>query len=477
MQAGLRKDSPTATSTPGQIGSSIPMIWPRTGRRTRTRSAPEKSYQIEIRLRQANGDYRWYLVRAIVLFDPAGNPLKRYATATDIEDRKQAENSLRRREFELRQIVDTIPTLVWSVTPDGSPSYFNKRMEDYYGQLTGDGGGLGEFGLDDVLSRIVHPDDCAPVLEAMKRSLHSGEPFAMRYRSRRSDGIYRWVDARAEPLRNAEGDIARWYGVSIDVDDEIRAQEALRSTQESLARASHYASLSELSASIAHEVNQPLTAIITNGNACKRWLAASPSNVPRAAATLERIIRNAGIAANVVERVRALFVRRTVDSNAMDVNTVVTEVRQLMTQALAADGVAVAMQLQANLPPVRADNVQIQQVLVNLIRNAIDAMKSNTDAPRSLIIRSRREGEDMVAVEVQDNGGGLSDPEVIFEPFFTTKADGMGMGLAVSRSIIDLHDGRLWAQNVSPSGAMFSLALQIDQTDGHPGGAQVSRNA
>jgi hypothetical protein len=277
--------------------------------------------------------------------------------------------------------------------------------------------------------------------------------------------VYRWTDGRAEPLHDQGGSIVQWYGVCFDIDDEIRAQEALRRAQDKLARATQAASLAELSASIAHEINQPLAAVIANSHACQRWLTAIPPNVDRAQAATARIVRDANSAAEVIGRIRALFKQTGQVRTPTGINDVIVEVCELIVDEVAGKNIAVETDLNSTLPPVLVDRVQIQQVLINLMRNGIDAMELATTS-RSLRIRSLREG-DAIHVEVSDFGAGVEHPERMFEPFFTTKENGMGMGLAICRSILEAHDGQLWAMINEPTGTTlaFSLPIQAERED------------
>ncbi|MBB6412826.1 PAS domain-containing sensor histidine kinase [Mesorhizobium sangaii] len=421
--------------------------------------------EIEARLRRFDGQYRWFLFQGEPMRDASGTVIQWFGSNTDIDDRKRTEEALRARQYELQQLIDTIPTLVWSVTPEGEPAYINKQLETYYGRKIDPSPPKEGSKLDGALGRLMHPDDLEAVKRNLMHSLKTGEPFAMRYRNRRGDGVYRWVDNRAMPLRDDDGRIVKWYGVIIDIDDEMRAHDAVRATQDKLSRASQLASLAELSASIAHEVNQPLAAVITDSHACQRWLSADPPNLQRARITAERIVRDSMAAAEVVGRIRALFIQTASSRTSINLNEVIGEVRQLLFDEIISQDIFVGTDLDPALPPVLADRVQMQQVLVNLVRNGIDAMKSTIDVSKSLKFGSRRYGENEILVDVRDNGDGIAEPERIFEPFFTTKAEGMGMGLAICRSILESHDGRLWAESIEPRGTVFSFTLPIQSGD------------
>jgi hypothetical protein len=262
-------------------------------------------------------------------------------------------------------------------------------------------------------------------------------------------------------MRDSDHAIVQWNGVCFDIDDQIHAEDALRRASDKLAQAIQAASLAELSASIAHEVNQPLAAIVANSHACHRWLSAEPPNIERAKITTERIIRDANSAADVVSRIRALFRHAPQARSPEDVNRLIGEVCRLMADEIAARGVRVKTDLEPGLPSVALDRVQVQQVFVNVIRNGIEAMDATAGDARALQICSSRDGPDAIRVEVRDTGTGFEDPERVFEPFFTTKQNGMGMGLSICRSIIESHGGRLWTANNAMRGATVALRLPL----------------
>jgi signal transduction histidine kinase len=245
-----------------------------------------------------------------------------------------------------------------------------------------------------------------------------------------------------------------------EIDSLIR-EEALRTMRARLEHATQLATVAELSAAIAHEINQPLAAVVANASACLRWLSAAPPNLERARLTAERMVRDANSASEVVNGVRALFKQSTLATTPLNLNEVIEEVRQLMLDEVSEGNVSIETDLERDLPRTLADRVQIQQVIVNLVRNGIEAMEATTHVPKLLSIRSRREGIHYVRVEVCDRASGLQDPENAFKPFFTTKKAGMGMGLAICRSIIEAHRGRLWATQNEGWGATFCFTLPI----------------
>jgi PAS domain S-box-containing protein len=424
---------------------------------TRARET-EMALELTNRIRGADGSYRWFQTRVEPMRDEAGRVIHWYGLDVDIDDRKQAEEALRKSEQELRVFLDTLPAMVWRATPDGEPEYINQRLADYLGRPVTQ---LAQQRWREIL----HPDDVDRAAGEWAASLETELPLAGQYRFRSADGAYRWFQFHAEPLRNTDGRIVHWYGVQVDIDDSKRMEDALRSTQAKLSRASQLATVAELAASIAHEISQPLAALVANAHACQRWLSAEPPNLERAQLTAARIIRDGNAAAEVVSRIRALFQRTESTRALLDLNEVIGEVSRLMTDELAGRSVCIEADLEADLPPTWADRVQLQQVLVNLARNGVDAMEAEANHPKVLSIRSRRDGTNSVLIEISDLGRGLEDVERVFEPFFTTKEKGMGMGLAISRSIVEAHEGRLWATRNSPRGATFSFTLPIGSSD------------
>lgn len=419
----------------------------------------------ESRVRRHDGTYRWFRDIAIPARDETGRITGWFGTTVDIDDQKKAEEALRHSERELRLLVDTVPTMIFLMTPEALPYYFNKRFVDWAGIDPGDPTAEDSRNLDTHTS-MIHPDDRAGVAMAFERAFGAGEPLQYRGRLRRKDGQYRWLDSRVEPLRDESGTIIRWYGVNVDIDDEVRAQEALRLADERLARASRAASLSELSVSIAHELNSPLQAVVANANAYQRWLNADPPNYERAGRTAERIIRDANAAAEVIGRIRALFAQTTPGRSPVDLNALITEVTELVTDRLVSTNVRLKLALNPGLPPVAADQVQLEQVVLNLVRNAIESMQQTAPRDRTLRIVSRA-SQGVLEVDVDDNGSGISDPERIFDAFYTTKEDGMGMGLAICRSIIEAHGGRISARSTPGAGSTvsFTLPLAASQAD------------
>jgi PAS domain S-box-containing protein len=413
------------------------------------------AFSLHNRLRRSDGVYRWMSTRADPLRDETGAIVQWYGICHDIEDQMQVEENLRRSEQELRALLDALPINILGFDTAGKMTYASKRYLENVGAPLPH---VDDF--DRLAADLSHPDDFPIMFKRAREGMSSGMPFVNRFRRRDREGVYRWIEARAQPLRNSDGEIIQWYIISIDIEDEIRAQDELRIAHQELSRQSQAASLAELSASIAHEVNQPLAAIVANSHACQRWLAAVPPNYERARITVDRIIRDANSAADVVSRIRALF-KQSADVRAKaNIGDVLSQARDLIMEEALRRHVRMETEVEEGLPLVCLDSVQIQQVLVNLIRNGIEAMEETAPSERVLTLRATS-SDGTVRVEVRDHGSGIASPHQIFEPFFSTKEHGMGMGLAICRSIIESHGGRLYTERNVPQGTAFIFTVPI----------------
>ncbi|HYP12490.1 MAG TPA: PAS domain S-box protein, partial [Bryobacteraceae bacterium] len=413
--------------------------------------------EAEARMRRYDGLYRWFLFRVSPLRDQSGNIVRWYGTNADIQARKEAEEALRSSERDLRLTIETIPGLVWCATPDGELNYVNRRLLEYT-ETTFDEWAKGGW------TRLVHPDDRERMLEVWESALATGRLNEVQCRLRRSDGAYRWFQMYGQASRDEDGGLIRRYGLLLDIDDRKNMEEALRSMETRLTRATQTATVGEFAAAIAHEINQPLAAVVANGHACLRWLSGEPPVLARAYEAAERIVRDGKDAGEVVRRIRALFRRAEVEKVELDLNQAVGEVIRLIENDAARKHVSVETNLAPRLPNVIGDRVQLQQLIFNLTSNAIEAMESAAEGRRNLCVRTRQASPQNVLVEVEDSGPGLVDPEKVFEAFFTTKENGMGMGLAICRSIINAHNGRLWAESSNGKGTTFSFTLPVQKT-------------
>lgn len=434
-----------------QLTDSVhPEDLPNTRARWSQGAASGQPYDFEHRLRRHDGVYRWFHFRAAPMRDDQGQLVRWYGLVTDIDDLKRAEEAARLNERQLALILDNIPGLVFTLTPAGEMEQANQRILDLFGA---------SFEELSDWRRVTHPEDVAPVRSRIEHSLRTGELLECESRGLRADGVYRWFQTRGLPLRDNEGQIVRWYCLLIDITDLKRAEEGLRSVQERLSRAAQVAAVSELAASIAHEVNQPLSAVVAGGHACHRWLSGATPNVERALVSAERIIRDAKAAASIVTRVRSLFRHAVPAKRQLQLNSVIEEVCTLLAGDLRAAGIQLSLRLQSGLLPAAADRIQMQQVVFNLIRNGIEAMEAVEGRTRALTISTSANGGEVV-VCVTDAGVGLEHDDDIFEPFFTTKPNGMGMGLAICKSIVEAHGGRVWAARNPDHGATFAFAVR-----------------
>ena len=372
----------------------------------------------------------------------------------DISEWKRAEQALLASEQHFRLIVDGIAGLVAILSPTGSVEVVNRQFLAYFGRTAGD---LKEWST----SNAVHPEDLPAVFAAWQRSTDTASDYDVDHRLLRADGEYRWFHARGLPLRDAAGRVLRWYVLLTDIHDRRQAEEALTRAREELARVTRATSLGVLTASIAHEVNQPLSGIVTNAGTCLRMLNSEPPNIDGARETARRMIRDANRASDVITRLRALFRKKDAAADWVDLSDAAREVIVLSLGELQTNRIVLIDELADDLPPVRGDRVQIQQVILNLLRNASDAMRGVAERPRHLHIRTELDADGHVRLTVRDSGVGFDSAiaDRLFESFYTTKDDGMGIGLSVSRSIIEAHEGRLWAARNDGPGATFAFSL------------------
>jgi C4-dicarboxylate-specific signal transduction histidine kinase len=318
----------------------------------------------------------------------------------------------------------------------------------------------------DVIRTRVHPEDLTLYEKMVEQARNGSEDFEWQYRLLMPDQSIKNMHAVARATRDQNGELEYIAAVQ-DVTSRRQSQEALDKARSELAHVTRVLSLGALTASIAHEVNQPLSGIITNASTCLRMLAADPPNVDGARETTQRTIRDGHRAADVITRLRALFGKKDISFEAVDLNEAAQEVIALSLSDLQRNQVILRPQLADDLPPVAGDRVQLQQVILNLVRNALDAMSAVDDRPRYLLIKTEPDEGDQVRLSVQDVGVGF-DPQAtkrLFEAFYTTKNDGMGIGLSVSRSIIESHHGRLWATPNEGPGATFSFSIPRGTTN------------
>jgi PAS domain S-box-containing protein len=354
---------------------------------------------------------------------------------------------LRGEERKLREAIGTIPAMAWIAGPDGVAEFVNQRVVEY--------SGLSQFGKAEEVGKIaIHPEDRDRIVRRMGASIASGEPFEEEMRVRRTDGEYRWFLSRAVPLRDKRGKVVKWYGAATDIEDRKRAEQL----QADLAHTNRVSILGELVASISHELAQPITATTNNAKASLRWLQRDPPDLTQVRKGTESIIEAGTFASEIINRLRSLYKKAPAKRELVAINEVIGEMVRLLRGEANEYAVSIRTDLAADLPKITADRVQLQQVLMNLMLNGIEAMKETGGV---LAVKTRRDEGGQVLISVSDTGVGLpaGRADEVFNAFFTTKPQGSGMGLAISRSIVESHGGRLWATPHDGRGATFHFTL------------------
>jgi PAS domain S-box-containing protein len=305
----------------------------------------------------------------------------------------------------------------------------------------------------------IHPGDCDGRQQAIDRAINEKSDYEVEYRILLPGGAVRYLRSVGHPVLNASGDLVQFVGSSTDITERKQAEEVLHQAQTDVARINRITTMGELTASLAHEVKQPIAAAVTDANTCVRWLSRDSPDVEEAREAASRVVKDATRAAEIITRVRQLFKKGTPEQALIDVNEIIREMIVLLGSDAVRYDVSIQTELAKDLPKVMGDRVQLQQVLMNLMTNSIDAMK-DLDGTRELIVSSQAEDGHLM-ISVSDTGVGLPPKQAdqIFDAFFTTKPQGTGMGLRISRSIVESHGGRLWADGNSPRGSSFHLTL------------------
>ena len=386
---------------------------------------------------------------------PSGETVEFVGSVMDVTAAKQSEEALRRSESYLAEAQKLTHTgsWVWDVAKRRALHI----SEEWY-CIYGFDPEQGMLTWEQREERI-HPDDRARQRQAIERAINEKSDYDIEYRILLPDGSIRHLHSVGHPVLDAAGNLVQFVGSSTDITERRQAEEALRQARADLARISRITTMGELTASLAHEVNQPIAAAVTDANTCMRWLTRDQPNLEEAREAASRVAKDATRAADMIRRIRLLFNKGSPQRELVDINEVVREMVVLLRSEATPYSVSIQTEL-AGLPQIMADRVQLQQVLMNLMINAIDAMK-DVDEPRELFIRSQQAEDSHVMVSTSDTGVGLPPQQAdqIFNAFFTTKPHGTGMGLRISRSIIESHGGRLWAADNSPRGASFCFTL------------------
>src|SRR6201999_137402 len=357
------------------------------------------------------------------------------------------------RERSLRLAIDGIDGLVGVLAPNGELEAANRRLFEYFGRSLEE---LKNWGTNDT----VRPEDLPLILYLVMRGVASEIPFNFELRVRRFDGEYRWFENRHVPILDESGRIARWYLLLTDIDDRTRALARLEQLQSDFAHLNRVSVMGELVASLSHEITQPIASARNNARAAQNFLEMQPPDLGEVREALAGIVGDTDRAGDMIDRIRDHIKKAPPRKGHFDLNEAINEVIVLVRSAIINNGVAVQTRLCEGLVPTHGDRVQLQQVVLNLLLNAVEAMGSTGAGARELLISTEQDHRG-VLVAVRDSGPGL-DPshlERVFDPFYTTKSSGMGMGLSICRSIMAAHGGRLWAEANEPRGAVFQFTL------------------
>jgi PAS domain S-box-containing protein len=412
----------------------------------------------EARLRGVDGKYRWFLVRARALRDQAGDIVRWYGTAIDIEDRKRAEDGLRRSEAYLveAQRLSVTGSFGWRVA-SGDVVWSEETYRI--------------FELDravkptiDLLLQRAHPEDRELVRHEVNRVAEGSRDFDVELRLLMPNGFVKYLHVRSHRVESEFGD-EETVGAVMDITAAKCAQEALHAAQAELAHVNRVTTMGQFAASIAHEIKQPITAAVTNANAGLLWLAARPPDLEEVRDAFDQVIKAGNRAGQVIGQIRALISKAPSRKDDLDVNEAILEVIALTRGELVKNRVSLRTELGPGLPLLKGDRVQLQQVILNLIINAVEAMGGVSEGTRELLIGTGQNASSEVRVAVQDSGSGLSPEgfDRLFDPFYTTKPDGMGMGLSICRSIVEAHGGRVWASHTGDRGLTVQFTLPVDE--------------
>ena len=420
-----------------------------------------ESFTLTKRNRRKDGSVMWVSIHVSLIPGTGNEGTLFMSIVDDITERKHAEEALRRSERQFRALFEEAPVGIALVDAHGRPFASNRKLQQMLG-----------YGADELrrtpFTVFTHRDDADSDWSLFTDLLNGKrDTYHIEKRYVRKDGALVWGDLTVHVVRDDRGEPLFTIGIVEDITERKRAEESLRQAQAELAHVTRVTTLGELAASIAHEVNQPLGAIVADANASLNWLAAARPDLERVREALEAIVTDGHRAAEVIQRTRQLATKTAPQKTLLDINDVIRDVEPLVRSELLRHQVSLLSQLLPEPPTVLGDRVQLQQVIINLVMNAVEAMVPVTDRPRELVIRSERHDRGFVRVAVQDTGVGLDPNHVsqVFDAFYTTKSSGMGMGLSISRSIVEAHGGRLWAgSNVGP-GTTFRFSLPTATDD------------
>jgi len=424
-------------------------------------------FATEARLRRADGEYRWFLIRKALAIAPArtGSALRTLIACEDINDRKQAQAQLQQTEGSHRLVVETASDAIVSMDETGAIVFANPAAQRVFGYEPSELIGKPLTVLMPEFMRKRHEAGFTRYLTTAQRHINwQGTEFtALRKNGEEFPAELSFGELTRDGHKVFTGFI-RDIGARKQAEDRWKeAQRALQMTQAELAHVTRVVTMNELTASIAHEVNQPLAAIIASGDSCTAWLASVPPNLDKARAAANRVIQAAKQASEIVRRVRAVFKKTPSDAASVDINELIQETISFVDYEAKRKNISLRANLGVGLPTIGGDRVQLQQVLLNLMMNGIECMADCDREPKRILIHSSLPNSGELLVSVADTGPGIDAENAnrLFAPFFTTKPQGIGMGLPICRSIIEAHSGRIWAENNGSGGAAFHFMLPI----------------
>jgi two-component system, LuxR family, sensor kinase FixL len=415
-------------------------------------------YVAEHRVVLSDGAVRWIATRGRIEFGENRSPRRLRGVSIDVTERKRAEETLERQRAFLRQVIDVDPNFIFAKDRQGRFTLVNQAVADAYGTTVDSliGKTDADFNPNSEEVEFFHRMDLE-VMDTLK------ERFIPEERLTNAQGQVRWLQTVKRPIFDKDGSASQVLGSSTDITQRKETEAELQRNRQELAHVTRISTMGELAASLAHELNQPLTAILSNAQAALRFMNANPSDLKEVREILKDIVQDDSRASAVIQRMRALVKKEEVVFAPLDLAEVIRDVARLVHSDAVLLNVDVALELNSGLPLVRGDRVQMQQVVLNLILNAFEALKDRSVNERRIVLQAGPDGADAVRVAVRDNGTGMSSENLdkIFQPFYTTKRDGLGMGLSISRSIIEAHGGCLWAVNNPDRGATFSFTVPV----------------
>jgi len=422
------------------------------------RAVREKAdFDVGYRIVHPGGEIRQIQSIGHPILSPSGEVVEFVGTVMDMTERRRAEEILRRSEAYLSEAQTLSHTGSWACVPAADEiTYFSEETYRVLGFDPAEGPPRYQEFL-----RHIHPDDRVRMTEFFETVIRETSDFDVDYRIVHPAGDIREIHAIGHPVPGPAGELTEFVGTVMDVTERRRAEEE----RQALAHANRIATMGQLTASIAHEVNQPIAAVVTNAQAALRWLNMQPPDPEEVRQALDRIVRNGRRAGDVISRIRALVAKAAPRNDLLDISEVIIEVIALTRSELRLSGTSLRTHFAEGLPLVLGDRIQLQQVMLNLILNAVEAMSESRETWRTLLIKTERDGPGGVLVAVRDSGPGLKPESMdrLFDAFYTTKPDGMGMGLSICRSIIEAHGGRIWATANLPRGAVLQFTLPLQE--------------